>query len=62
VWRSVWDSSADAAEFAEALPQLVPGAFVERHDRDVLALIGPVTPQADLAAALWVSSGRDRAE
>ncbi len=62
VWMSSWESPADAAEFAQALPQLVPGAFVERRERDVLALIGPVSPQADLATACWVSSGRGPAE
>lgn len=62
VWRSTWDSPADAAQFAGALPELVPGAFVERRDGEVLALIGPVTPQAALATAVWASSGGRRPE
>jgi hypothetical protein len=54
VWLSVWDSEADAVEFADALPALLPDALVERRDSRVLVLLGRET--AGLAARVWSRS------
>jgi hypothetical protein len=54
VWMTVWDSVADAIEFADALPLVSPGVTVQRRDRRVLALSGP-SPRA-LAARVWAAS------
>src|SRR6266516_2747471 len=54
VWMTAWDSPADAGEFADALPGLVPDARVERRKERVLLLLGP--PGIDwtgLARRVW---------
>ena len=54
VWMTAWDSPADAGEFADALPGLVPDARVERREERVLVLQGP--PDIDrtgLARRVW---------
>src|SRR5437899_1137394 len=54
VWMTAWDSPADAGEFAEALPGLVPEARVEQREERVLVLQGP--PDIDrtgLARRVW---------
>jgi len=57
VWMTAWDTSADAAEFAEALPAAVSDARVERRDDRVLVLLPPAgegTVDAEaLAARVW---------
>jgi hypothetical protein len=54
VWLSAWDSEADAIEFTEALPSLLPDATVERRGTRVLMLLGPDT--AGLATRVWARS------
>lgn len=44
VWMTAWDSPADATEFADAVPEMVPDAHVERRDTRVLVLAGDVAP------------------
>ncbi len=54
VWMTAWDSPADAGEFADALPGLVPDARVERRKERVLLLLAP--PGIDwtgLARRVW---------
>src|SRR5436309_4762281 len=54
VWMTAWDSSADAGEFADALPGLVPDASIERREERVLVLVGPPgIDGAALAARVW---------
>jgi hypothetical protein len=54
VWMTAWDSPADAGEFAEALPGLVPDARVERREERVLVLLGPPdTDRTALARRVW---------
>jgi len=54
VWMTAWDSPADAGEFAEALPGLVPEARVERRQERVLVLLGPPgVDRAALAGRVW---------
>lgn len=50
-WMTVWDTAADAEEFAEVAPAMVPGAHVEQRDRQVLVLVGSEYPR--LASALF---------
>jgi hypothetical protein len=54
VWLSAWDSEADAAELADALPTLLPDAAVERRGARVLMLLGSDT--AGLATRVWARS------
>jgi hypothetical protein len=45
VWMTAWDSPAEAAEFAEALPDVVRAAHVERREDRVLVLVdAPLDP------------------
>ena len=54
VWMTAWDSSADAGEFADALPGLVPEARVEQREERVLVLVGPPRIiRAALARRVW---------
>lgn len=53
-WMTVWDSAADAEEFAEAALTMVPGARVEQRDTRVLLLVGSEWPR--LASALFVTT------
>ena len=41
VWMTAWDSPAEADEFAEAVPGILPGAHVERRADRVLIVLGP---------------------
>jgi hypothetical protein len=50
-WMTAWDTVADAEEFAEAAPQMVPGAYVEQRDTRVLVLVGSEYPR--LASAMF---------
>jgi hypothetical protein len=50
-WMTVWDSAADAEEFAEAALTMVPGARIEQRDTRVLVLVGSEWPR--LASALF---------
>jgi hypothetical protein len=50
-WMTAWDTAADAEEFAEAAPQMVPGAYVEQRDTRVLVLVGSEYPR--LASAIF---------
>ena len=43
VWMTAWDSPAEAAEFADALPKLLPAARSERRGERVLLLLGPAS-------------------
>ena len=43
VWMTTWDTPADADEWAEALPALLPDAHVARREHRVLAVIAPPT-------------------
>ena len=52
VWMTAWDSPADAVEFADAMPTVVPDSHVERHDDRVLILAGAPDPER-LAARVW---------
>jgi hypothetical protein len=58
VWMTVWDSAADAAEFAGAMTAAEPGAHVERRGARVLVLSGPWP--AALPAELWTAPARRR--
>jgi hypothetical protein len=51
VWLSAWDTEADAADFAGALPAAVPDARVERRGARVLVLLGKDVP--GLAERVW---------
>ena len=43
VWMTAWDSPAEAAEFARAMPDVAPGARIEqREDRVLVVLDAPV--------------------
>ncbi len=57
VWMTAWDAPADAAEFAAAVPEIVPEARVDERATRVLVLLGPAAgPRVDLealAAAVW---------
>src|SRR5439155_1414767 len=54
VWMTAWDSPADAGEFAEAMPGLVPEARVEQREERVLVLVGPPRiNRAALARRVW---------
>jgi hypothetical protein len=61
---TVWDTTADAAEFVRALPVLTDGAHVEQRDARVLALLGPSRggppDLAALAAATWQKTRFER--
>jgi len=53
VWMTTWDTAADADEWSDALPALLPDAHVARRDLHVLAVIAP--PSVDtppMAAAV----------
>jgi hypothetical protein len=54
VWLSVWDTEADAVEFAEAIPAAVRDARVERRDARVLVTIAG--DAAALARRVWAES------
>ena len=64
VWMTAWDSPDEAREFAAAMPAIVPGARVERHEDRVLVLVGPVpepSPAGNLdlealAARVWTGT------
>jgi len=51
VWMTVWDTGADAVEFADAVPLMAPGALVQRRGTRVLVLLG-AWPAA-LPAHVW---------
>src|SRR5262249_60296715 len=53
LWMTAWRTTADAIEFAEALPGISPGAHVERRGTRVLALSGPWL--RELPAQVWAS-------
>jgi hypothetical protein len=61
VWVTAWDSPADAEEFAAAMPEVLPGARIDRREMRVLVLLGPdAGPRVDidrLAGAVWRWSG-----
>jgi hypothetical protein len=54
VWLSAWDTEADAADFAAALPAVVADARVERRGARVLVLVAP--DARGLAARVWTRS------
>jgi hypothetical protein len=62
VWMTAWDSTADAAEFADALARATPDARVERREDRVLALLGPVggPDLQQLAARVWRGTRMER--
>jgi hypothetical protein len=54
VWMTAWDSPAEAAEFADALPALLPDARGERRGERVLVLAAPRDVALEpLAARVW---------
>jgi len=55
VWMTAWDSPADAAEFADAMPRVLPDARIERRTDRVLVLVGPAggLDLAALARRVW---------
>jgi len=56
VWLSAWDSPDDAAEFVDALRDVMPEARVERRDERVLALVGSPPSLDGLAPRVWQRS------
>jgi hypothetical protein len=48
LWMTAWDSPDEAREFAEAVPEIVQGAGVERREAHVLVVVGDVP-----TAAIW---------
>jgi hypothetical protein len=60
VWLTAWDSPAEAAEFAVALPEVIPAAWSERRDDRVLVLVLPDGGGVDgaaLAPRVWHATG-----
>jgi len=60
VWMTAWDAPADATEFFEAIPDVVPGARVERRGEQVLVLVGPPDVLAGLSARVWARTTSTR--
>jgi hypothetical protein len=58
-WMTVWDSAADAVEFADAIRLAVPEASVERRGARVLVLRGDAPPGA--VGELWAASRQPKA-
>jgi hypothetical protein len=58
-WMTAWDSKADAIEFADAIPQVMAEASVERRGTRVLLLRGGAPPGT--ATQLWAVSGQAKA-
>ncbi|HLK11790.1 MAG TPA: hypothetical protein VKW76_10450 [Candidatus Binatia bacterium] len=58
VWMTAWDSLADAGEFADAMPHVLPDARIERRQDRVLMLLGPAggPDLPRLAARVWRES------
>ena len=54
VWLTVWDTPADASEFAGALPPVLPAAGIERRESRVLVTIGPAA--GTIAPRVWSRS------
>jgi hypothetical protein len=60
VWMTAWDSPGDAAEFADAMGTIAPGARVEHREDRVLVLVD--APAAErLAARVWARTTLARA-
>jgi hypothetical protein len=60
VWMTVWDTVADATDFAATAPTFLPAARVEQRASRVLAILGP-TGSRDLdrlAADVWRATPR----
>jgi hypothetical protein len=54
VWLTVWDTPADASEFAGALPPALPAAGIERRESRVLVTIGAAA--GTIAPRVWSRS------
>jgi len=53
VWMTTWDTPADADEWSDALPALLPDAHVTRRERHVLVVVAPASEAAtSLGAAV----------
>jgi len=53
VWMTAWDTPADADEWSDALPALLPDALVTRRERHVLVVVAPASEAAtSLGAAV----------
>jgi len=61
VWMTAWDAPADATEFFEVVPDVVPGARVERRGERVLVLLGPADLLDGLSARVWTRTTCARA-
>jgi hypothetical protein len=53
VWMTVWDSAAEAAEFADAIGTIVPDARSERREERVLLVLGPIDMRDALPPRIW---------
>ncbi len=64
VWMTAWDADADAAEFADAAPAMIPAARVDRRGTHVLVLLGADAGGVDLdglATRVWGATRFSRA-
>ena len=55
VWMTVWDTPADAAEFADVVPRATTDAHVEQRDERVLVVLAPAGDVSveRLAGSVW---------
>ncbi|TMA39439.1 MAG: hypothetical protein E6J79_03255 [Deltaproteobacteria bacterium] len=62
VWMTAWDTPADATEFFEAMPDVLPGTRVERRGERVLVLLGPPDVLDGVSARVWARTTSKKGE
>ncbi|TMA58776.1 MAG: hypothetical protein E6J75_04575 [Deltaproteobacteria bacterium] len=62
VWMTAWDTRADATEFFEAMPDVLPGTRVERRGERVLVLLGPPDVLDGVSARVWARTTSKKGE
>ena len=59
---TAWDTPADATEFFEAMPDVLPGTRVERRGERVLVLLGPPDVLDGVSARVWARTTSKKGE